>query len=224
MIAVCPSCHDAIHHGELPITDETLYAWKRQTRPADVRDHIWVEPGFSTRLLLGTIAVEFDAPLQVFRLSEHNELSFRIEGEDILLANLRVSSLNGEEVVRVESNNLRHTPRADIRYRRIPGRIEIYVPATEEFIPNWALAQKRRQDRFFGLGDRLKYLGLRVESPGMLRVEGVWAHQERAVVITQSALSFCRPDMREPWSMIGDGPASVLKWAGPITTSLFGFE
>ena len=32
MIAVCPTCHDAIHHGQLPISDETLYAWKRIPR------------------------------------------------------------------------------------------------------------------------------------------------------------------------------------------------
>lgn len=224
MIAVCPACHDAIHHGEIPLSDDTLVSWKRIVRAAEVRDHIWVEPGAATKLLLGTIAVSTTEAVTVFRLSEHNELSFRIADSDILLTDLRVTSLAGVEIVRVTGNHLRHMPRSDVTYRRVPGRVDIFVPATEEFIPHWALAQKRQQDRFFALGNRVKYVGLRVLEPGLLRVEGIWAHRDRVVIITDVALSFCSPGRREPLSMVGDGKDSVLHWAGPITTAMFGFQ
>jgi hypothetical protein len=222
MIAICPACHDAVHHGDLPLSDEILREWKLFPREKDIRDHIWVEPGTVVRLLLGSIAVESEDPMTVFELSEHNALSFRVEGDDILLASLRITSASGEEVVSVDSNNLRHSPRADISYRRIPGRIEIYVPASEEFIPAWALAQKRFREKFYGLGDRVKYLGLRVVKPGLLRVEGVWAEDERVVIISDRSLSFCRPGLREPISLVGEGESSILHWAGPINSSMFG--
>ena len=36
MIAVCPMCHDNIHHGKLPIDDDTLYSWKKiAQKPTD---------------------------------------------------------------------------------------------------------------------------------------------------------------------------------------------
>ena len=221
MIAICPACHDAVHHGALPLSDNVLREWKTFRRDKDIRDHIWVEPGKGVRLLLGSISVESEDPMTVFQLSHRNALSFRAEGEDILLASLRITSASGEEVVRVESNNLRHTPRADISYRRVPGRIEIYVPASEEFIPDWALAQKRFRERFYALGDRVKYLGLRVVRPGLLRVEGVWAEDDRVVIISDTSLSFCRPGLREPISLVGEGESSILKWAGPINSSMF---
>jgi hypothetical protein len=47
MIAVCPTCHDEIHHGRLPISDETLYKWKSIERSASSMDtaYLTVEPG-----------------------------------------------------------------------------------------------------------------------------------------------------------------------------------
>jgi hypothetical protein len=223
MIAICPACHDAVHHGQLPISDETLYEWKRQPHDTDVRDHVLVAPSEDTKVLLGSIAIASDSPITVFELSEHNRLSFRILDADILLTSLRITSLEGEEVVRVADNHVRHEARKDVTYKRIPGRIEVYVPATEEFLPEWLLLQLRSQDRFFAIGGRAKYFGLRAIRPGVLRVEGVWTQPERAVVITHNALSFCSPSLKRPLTIMGDGEGSVLHWAGPIDSRLFAF-
>lgn len=221
MIAICPTCHDAVHHGDLPISDATIYEWKQLSRSEVVRDHVWVEPAATVRLLLGSMAVDSRDPVTVFQLSDHNALGFRIEGADILLVNLRISSLAGEEVVRVEANTLRHPPRSDVTYRRIPGRIEIFVPASEEFIPEWALRQVREQDPFFAIGGRAKCLGLRVIRPGLLRVEGIWAEAGRVIVITDERLAFCLEGNRGPVSMVGEGESSVLLWRGPLTKAMF---
>ena len=46
MIAVCPSCHDAIHQGPLEVSDQTIKGWKAIQRPfGPNRDHVYVEPG-----------------------------------------------------------------------------------------------------------------------------------------------------------------------------------
>ncbi len=56
LIAVCPSCHDAIHHGQLNISDETLYTWKGIERESVPKaTHIYVEPSENIKLLTGTI-------------------------------------------------------------------------------------------------------------------------------------------------------------------------
>src|SRR5436190_22824634 len=58
MIAVCPTCHDAIHDGQLEIDDDTIYAWKAIERPKSTRrDHVYVEPGESPTLAIGTMSL-----------------------------------------------------------------------------------------------------------------------------------------------------------------------
>ena len=59
--------------------------------------------------------------------------------------------------------------------------------------------------------------------PGLLRVQGHWPSNNGAVLITRQALSFCRPGALRPTSLVGDGENSVIVYAGPITTALFGF-
>jgi HNH endonuclease len=78
LIAVCPSCHDAIHHGVLPIDDETVYRSKSITRVEKAaRGHLYVEPSREAKLVLGSIAVTGDAGLVVFELSEGNRPPLR---------------------------------------------------------------------------------------------------------------------------------------------------
>src|SRR6202000_2926571 len=45
MIAICPTCHDAVHNGPLAIDDATLRRWKEIDRQPVRRDLIYVEPG-----------------------------------------------------------------------------------------------------------------------------------------------------------------------------------
>jgi hypothetical protein len=68
-VAVCPTCHDAIHHGPLKIDDATVRRWKDIERRETERDHVYVEPAEAPKLLLGTIAVMgTDAGVTVFEL------------------------------------------------------------------------------------------------------------------------------------------------------------
>jgi hypothetical protein len=92
MVAICPSCHDSVHHGSLRILDQTLYRWKSVTRTADAgRGHLYVEPGRQAKLLLGSIAVAGDAGLLVFELSTGSCLSFALKEGDIMLLSLTLS-------------------------------------------------------------------------------------------------------------------------------------
>jgi hypothetical protein len=52
----------------------------------------------------------------------------------------------------------------------------------------------------------------------------VWTGAQRAVVITRDRLAFLWPGLLQPLSLIGEGPESLLKFTGPLTTALFGFQ
>jgi len=93
MIALCPTCHDAVHHGPLEISDETLSQWKGVPRLAaeQIRDHIYVEPG-PPQLLLGTFKVTCPEGIKVLEFGESNRLAFSLEEGDVLLLNLSVAA------------------------------------------------------------------------------------------------------------------------------------
>ena len=227
MIAVCPSCHDAIHHGQIPIDDAVLYSWKTiERKSASVRGHIYVEPGDTAKILLGTIAVTAPLKAVVFKLSPNNSLKFTIKDGDILLLDLAVSTLAGTEVLRVSDNHVKHNPRHDVEFLQVPGSIKVTSPCTDEFLPSWAVTHMQAQEPDFGRQGRLTTLGLTVLKPGLARVEGVWAQPDRAVIVTQTHLSFLRPDLKQPISLVGDGENSVLNYVGSgvIDIPLFGFD
>jgi hypothetical protein len=226
MIAVCPSCHDAIHHGDIAIDDTVLYQWKSITHKAkQIRSHIYVEPGETVKILLGTIAVTAPSEALVFQLSPHNHLKCKIKEGDILLLDLAVSTLAGHEVLRVSDNHVKYQQRLDIEFLHVPGSIKVTVPSTDEFIPLWTIQHMCVQEPIFANARRIPILGITVLKPGLARVEGVWAQKDKAVIVTQERLSFLRPDLNQPLSMIGDGEESVLHVSsGVIDIPLFGFD
>ena len=227
MIAVCPSCHDAIHCGAISIDDVVLYQWKSTTRRSDqIRGHIYVEPGEPAKVLLGTIAITAPNKALVFELSPYNRLKFTIKDGDILLLDLAVSTLAGHEVLRVSDNYVKHQPRSDVEFLDVPGCIRVIVPSTEEFVPLWAVEHMRIQEPVFADAGRMIAVGITVVKPGLVRVEGVWAHEDKVVIVTNERLSFLRPDLKGPLSMIGHGEASILNYvaSGVIDVPLFGFD
>ena len=225
MIAVCPTCHDAIHHGSISISDEKIYEWKKITRPqSTVRTHLYIEPGTFTKVVLGSIAISAPQEAIVFNLSQNNRLKFRIVENEILLLDLRVASMSGKEIVRVTDNHVRHDVLDPIGFKQVPGHIEVTAPATPGYIPTWVVQKMRVQEPAFANSGEVKMLSMEVIRPGIVRVEGIWAESNHAVVVTSNLLSFVTAGLREPISLAGDGEDSVLQYVGPITTSMFGFR
>ena len=224
MIAVCPTCHDAIHHGALPIDDETLHRWKALTRSAtSVRDYLYVEPNSTIKLLLGTIAVAAPRNAVVFELSAQNRLAFRIEDSDILLLNLALCSLSGKEILRVIDNHIEVAAQDAVVYERVPGHVRVTVPASEEYIQWWAVSKMRRHKPDFGSNGKVMALDLEVMRPGLVRVEGVWVAPGRAIIVTKEEFAFIRPNMRQPLALVGAGEDSVLLFVSEkIDARLFG--
>lgn len=223
MIAICPSCHGAAHHGTLRIDDETLRRWKRIDRDHARRDHLYVESGHSTKLLLGTIAVTGDVGVTVFDLGATTQLGFRVADSDIMLLNLRVSTYSGDEVLRVVASHVSRIEDGGIQYDRRPGKIRVTAAVSDRFLPEWALQRMRAQEPAYAASGELVLLDLEVLEPGLVKVQGVWASDDRVVIVSEERLAFIWPALREPMSMVGAGKDSVLHYNGPITSELFGF-
>lgn len=226
MIAICPSCHDSAHHGSLKISDDVLYLWKGIERPAlPETAHLYIEPAKEVKLLTGTIAISTTNPeAVVFELSNSNRLKLRVLDGDLLQVSARLQNRSGKEVLRVVENHVRVVRDKKIDFEFRAGRARITVPASDEYIPKWAIDQMRVDYPNFGSNGRLVALDLEVLKPGLLRVEGVWPSESSVVVISLEALSFCRPGALRPLSLVGEGEGSVLMFAGPVTSALFGLQ
>jgi hypothetical protein len=225
MIAVCPSCHDAAHNGPLKISDETLYEWKGVVRPASpVPVLIYVEPARELKLLTGSICIATtNDQAAVFELSNTNHLKIRVLDGDLLQVSIRLNDSKGKELLRVVENHVRVNRNKTTTFESRAGRVRVTVPANDEFAPAWLIDQVRYQDPTFASNNRILALDIEVIKPGLVRVQGCWPNGNVGVVITERALSFCTRGSREPVSMIGEGEGSVLMYAGPITSALFGF-
>jgi hypothetical protein len=225
MIAVCPSCHDAIHHSKPPIKDETIYHWKGIKRTKSNKTHLYVEPGKQSKLLLGSIAVTGQSGVSVFDLSSTNQLSFRLLDEDILQLNLKVKTISGLEVIKVIDNHIKYIDNILLQYEQRPGKFCITAPISDQFIPTWALTRFRHNhDLNYATNGKVTLLDLEVLEPGLVRVQGIWAENNFAVIITENLIAFDTPKLPIPLALCGDGVDSVLFWASPVNLSLFGFK
>jgi len=223
MIAVCPTCHAHVERGELTIDDEALYEWKQLQRNAQAdRDYLYVEPGDTAKLLLGSIAVQGDRGLAVFELGATNKLSFVVKDRDLLLVSLTISTREGDEVLRVVDNHVRLPAVEGVYYSRRPGRIRVTGPAEERFLPGWALYRVQLVEPGYAADQSLTLLELEVLEPGLVRVQGIWTEGPRAVVITGDAFHHVTGSRRRPLTIKGEGADSGLVYTGPITTALFG--
>lgn len=224
MIAVCPSCHDACHHGALKITDECLYLWKGLDRSSTPETaHIYVEPAPTVKLLTGSIAVASkSSEATVFELSNANRLRLRVLDGDLLQVSARLEDQSGEEVLRVVDNHVRVVRDTNVRFEFRAGRARIAVPSSDRYVPDWVLTQMRAAVPGFGQSGEIVAVDLEVLKPGLLRVQGCWPSDTSAVVIDEEHLYFCRRGARGPLTMGGAGEDSVLMFTGPITKSMFG--
>ncbi|MCW6512519.1 HNH endonuclease signature motif containing protein [Lichenifustis flavocetrariae] len=219
MIAVCPSCHDHIHNGKLPISDETLYQWKNIERPLDViSTHIWVEPDTKLRMILGSIAFETVEGAIVFDLPGSDKFEMHIFDKKNLQISSTYTDRIGKERLRVSRNNIEVHNDAAIEVDQRPGRFRVVVPATDLYIDANVIRQMRLDDNRYGAKGKVTALDIEVIKPGTVRVEGIWASDEGTFVVHRGGLFVCRPGPTGLLCIKGKGERSVIKHSGPVSS------
>lgn len=224
MIAVCPSCHDAAHHGTLRITDELLYEWK-QSKLETGRHHdvLFVEPAKELSLLAGSLRLTTRTEqLITFHLSNKNTLAFRVEGLEIMLLQSTLRDLAGIEVLEVRDNRVAVKRDDDVTFERRTGRVRITVPASDRYIYPEMISQMRAHDLSYAADGRIIAVDLQVVQPGVVRVLGAWPAPEGGVIITEKSLSCLLPGNLGPISFIGEEGARLI-FDGDINGKLFNF-
>jgi hypothetical protein len=210
MIAICPACHDAAHIGPIKISDDTLYLWKGIVRPSEPDSaHLYIEPSQDLKLLTGPIALKtIHDRLTVFELSERNYLKFRILDGDIILVSAKIKNKKGKEVLRVVENHVRVNKDNGVKFHSRPGRVQIYIPSSRDYVPNWLLQQVRERSPSFGINGSILALDMEVLKPGLVRVEGCWIDADQACIITPEFISFYHQSEAQPFSFGAYGDES----------------
>jgi hypothetical protein len=220
MIAVCASCHDSVDRGELIISDNEIYSWKRIVRTGPRVGHVFIEPASEPpRILLGTISVKGDNGLVVFDFALRHRLSFAVRDGDIMLLNLRISSPAGETLVDVVDGYVR-TRKQSIVLKSRAGQIMIPAGFHSDVIPEWVRAKLIKEDLLYGI-EGMPLLQIRVVRPGLVRVNGIWCDEDTAVIATNTRFSFIDRARQRPLTLAGAGEETVLYYTGPAGMSLF---
>lgn len=189
MIAICPICHDSVHHGDLRITDETIYRWKGIPRDTLKRGHLYIEPQQNAAVQFGTN--RFIGPEDgffAFQLSPRNTVSIRVLDEEILLLSLTLSNLAGEEIISFRDNHWKQLHRDLVTLSQTPGHIRITTLAAPEFLPAWVGKGIPSTEPTYPPEGDLVLLDIEVMEPGNVRMEGLWVEGHIAVVATRHGL------------------------------------
>lgn len=204
MVAVCPTCHDAIHNGSLEISDETVYQWKSIRRSSNVRSHIYVEPNESMSLIFGSIRINANAGARVFGFSQSMGVSFSVKGRDIYRLNLEINDQDGIPIVRILDSDVEFINRQAVNYHEVTGRLQVTTPASSGLVPEWVRLDMERIDSSFHPDGTVTLLETEVLKPGVVKVQGVWIDGGRYLVAVDSGVFITTPTVRN-FSLVGDG-------------------
>jgi len=221
MIAICPSCHDAVHTSR--IDDETLYRWKGISRPAanEIRDHLYVEPSPEIRCLTGSMCILADSTnALVFTLSNSNHFGFRVEDGDIFLSYCSLRDLSGSYLLKAKSNHFRLLNSDSVGVERRTGKIRMTVLDAAKYLPSWIGVMWRAIPEFVR-NNEVDVLDIEVIRPGVVRLKGVFVAPDAVLAITEQKLWILRPEINGPVAFVGQGEGTQIKVAGPITRAAF---
>lgn len=214
MIAVCPNCHDAIHHGALEISDEALLRWKEAGKGAKKADVIFVEPGKAPLIKLGQIEITGQGGLIVLAPSPGNRFSYRVEEGDLVLVSCEIMNRAGNNIITIRDNRVRFDG-GEYEYLQVPGHIRLIGPA-EAVLADWMIAGVRSRDPAFAEGPEV-ILDVEVIAAGQVAIRGIWADEDRAIVVSDAGWIIPR-SCDKAMAVRGAGG---IHWVHPISHGLF---
>lgn len=225
MIALCPSCHDAVHISG--VSDDVLYSWKSIEKTSGPHTQvIYVEPGPQPGILFGSIRIVSKNRVCVVRAGGGNHLSIEVQSGSILrIPSLVVNTYHGESLVNV-TNDYVVIPthlQPSINFAQVPGSLCVTVPATEQFVPAWVVDAMRQQEPMYASDGRILAIMVTVVEPGVAKLQGCWCTTEYAIVATSVALHFIRPGMARPTTFVSENYGEAIFNCDAREFDLFGF-
>lgn len=220
MIAVCPSCHDEIHHGSLGIDDETLLRWKSQASP-QLAKPVFIQAPPSDRIVLvaGTISFSSTTENTIFRLSNGGKLTMRLLNARYLQISLALFGIDGQPIVRVVENNVEFVESGEIHCDFRTGRARVSVPAS--YAPGWLIERASSAVPNFTEKGRIVALDMEVLAPGTVQISGFWVDEQKGFVISKDSLFVCNSAGDLAFKLVGEGPDTEIVLSGEFYPSFF---
>jgi hypothetical protein len=185
MIAICPTCHAAVHGGTLRITRATLLGWKQVRRTAGSRRaHLYVEPSDSHIVVVGSITVTAQSsPIRILSPSSQSALAYSLVNGDTLCLNARLTFENLPPLV-VELGHIATPDCPDFELDQRPGHVRVYLnQPPRSILPTSVYRSIVANEPWFFERERLLVFEALVEAPGQVRVGGVWHDANGDVVV-----------------------------------------
>ncbi|HBO1420011.1 HNH endonuclease [Pseudomonas aeruginosa] len=226
MIAICPVCHDAVHYGNLKITEKTLYEWKNIVRsPGPIRSNFYIEPGVESKVILGSISFSQNSPRQttIFSLSDEQYLKFEVKDE-FLNISTQIIGRDAQPLIRITNNNITANASNQVKVERPhPGRFRVTAPANITALPAYAIFKMRKVDKEFLKSGIATLLDIAVIKPGVVKLEGFWIKKNTTIISSGNCLSIVDLYREAPISFFGEGEKTVLVYTGPIDQAILDF-
>ena len=99
--------------------------------------------------LIGSVAVQADSDLAVFRLTDEQSLSFRVRDHAIMHLNATVTNVKGEPLLDVVDNHVFDRSGGVVEVAQRPGKFRMTAPVDTKLLPLWSLRQMRVQEPDF---------------------------------------------------------------------------
>jgi len=171
MIAICPTCHDAAHRGDFPITKRTIRSWQTIRRTASSkRAFVYVEPAYKPMIQFGEICFRcHDNESYVVNLSGDAFLKIRTTHEQHISISTQLKDLNENVVMTVVENHVEVKKSDDIHFHYVPGHVHITTDDWSKFIPIWIYDKIKDKEPWVS-DKRFTLLDIEVLKPGLVRV------------------------------------------------------
>lgn len=225
MIALCPTCHEQVHRGQLRISDSELYAWKQQLRRSDGHSHtaLYVAPSTDRKLYFGFVGVVVTDRKSILQIASGNSVTVEFRDDDLLLVDVTLTSRGGTRLVRLTNGTFSTERVSDVRFLTRTGLVELTAPDTSPIVPRWVLNRLRTVPGH-SFGNRVVLFRATVIAPGRVLLEGLWAMHDRAIVATADAIFWVSRTHSEPIMFFSSGHGEVGYRAGPMSVPVFGMN
>lgn len=194
----------------------------------------YLHPNDVVQIQLGTLRFKTDQKgpgvTTVFELSSRNRFGFRLNGLQFVLVFMNVSDASGKEVLACDDNHFKHEPRGVYEVEQRQGRVKVTAPATSNHLADWVAKECCVPDREIKIENgRFTLADIDVPEAGVVRVQGVWAEEGRAIVADhrQLAVSVGKPHGGSSFfrlagytNTFGDGGIATVNVQGPLTESV----
>lgn len=214
MIALCPSCHDEIHHGTMTVSDADLLRWKTLPRSGEAAAHFFVKPQTADSehaafVVIGNQPVSGYEAVSAFTLgNQHLEIDL-LKDQSTFVVAFRLDDLDGARAIWADRSHVFWDPSL-VTVDSRTGKLHVWGDS-ERFWPAWY--RDFLKSRGHPVAERVPLEEFEISAPGEFRVSGVWASPDVVLYLASDGIAVFREGRKG--REIATQPDSLAYWFAP---------